>query len=278
MTVGALLLGTGAGLGVVVVVAGLRGARPPRAAWSPLAAAARRAAPIVAASIAAYALTGWPALAVLTAVAAVAVPGVLRSGARAAAAARTEAVAEWIEMVRDTMAGAAGLEEAITVSARRPPRAIATAVTRLAARLERHPLDHAVRAFAAEVDDPNADLVAAALATAAVNPTRDLQALLAALVEATRAQVQMRAGVDVGRAHVRSATRLVLGITAVFVVALLTFSRAYLDPYATLEGQLWLLVVGGLVGVSLRLLARMDRIDVPATRLVGAPPAEGRGR
>jgi hypothetical protein len=79
-------------------------------------------------------------------------------------------------------------------------------------------------------------------------------------------------------AHVRSATRLVLIITAVFCAALLTFSADYLAPYGTFEGQLWLAVVGGVVASSLMLLGRLDRIDLPSTRLLAQAPGADGGR
>lgn len=279
MTALAALLGSGLGLGVVVIVVGIRGRRP--------ATGGRRRRPripvgrvvaVAAVAAVAFAVTGWPVLAALAACGAVAVPRVLTAGRRRAAAARSDAVAQWIEMLRDTMAGAAGLEEAIVVSSRRPPPMIAPAVARLAGRLEHQRMSEAMRGFADDVDDPTADLLAAALITAGEHETRDLNRLLAALVEATRAQVAMRASVDAGRAHVRSATRLVLIITAVFCAALLTFSADYLAPYGTVEGQLWLAVVGVVVAASLMLLGRLDRIDLPSARLVARPPGDDPGR
>lgn len=270
MTAAAALLGVGTGLGAVLITLGLRGGVPgrmptaPRRWW-------RATLPAAAVALAVVALTGWPVLGLLAAIGTAVLPRLLSGARRRTAARRSEAVAQWIEMLRDTMAGAAGLEEAIGVSARRPPPPIATEVHRLATRLEHRPLTLALEAFAREVDDPTADLLAAALITAATSETRDLGRLLAALVEATRAQAAMRASVDAGRAHVRSATRLVLGVTAVFTAALLLFSRDYLAPYATLEGQLWLLVVGGVVAASLAFLVRLDRIDLPATPLVATP-------
>lgn len=271
MTALALLLGAGAGTGLLLIGAGTRGTAPSaligRAPMS--GRQLRQLALAVVGGVVTLAATGWPVLALLAMIATVTLPAILGDRERRAVADRSEAVAQWIEMLRDTMAGAAGLEEAILVSARRPPPAIAPAVTRLAARLDHQPLQRALRGFAADVDDPTADLLAAALVTAAVNETRDLGQLLAALVEATRAQVRMRASVDSGRAHVRSATRLVVGVTGAFSLALVVFSRAYLEPYATFEGQLWLAVVGGVFALSLALLARLDRVRLPATPLLG---------
>lgn len=272
MTPLALLLGAGVGAGMMGIVAGARGTAAQTKVIADLRISRRRRRGVivgVAAGGIAYVMTGWPVLALLAVAATVTLPQMLGGGDRRDALARSEAIAQWIEMLRDTMAGAAGLEEAILVSARRPPPAIAPTVARLAARLEHQPLDRALRGFATEhPDDPTADLLAAALVTAAANETRDLGELLAALVEATRAQVRMRASVDSGRAHVRSATRLVVGVTTLFTVALMLFSRTYLEPYATLEGQLWLAVVGGVFAVSLTLLARLDQVRVPVTPLL----------
>jgi tight adherence protein B len=280
MSMVAILLGSGFGLGLLLIAAGIRGTRPATGVHRlrtriPI----DRLLGVAAVAAVTFAVTGWPVLAVLAACGAVAVPRVLSAGHRRAAATRSGAVAQWIEMLRDTMAGAAGLEEAIVVSARRPPPAIAPAVLRLAGRLEHQRMSDAMRGFADDIDDPTADLLAAALITAGEHETRDLGRLLAALVEATRAQVAMRASVDAGRAHVRSATRLVLIITAVFCGALLTFSADYLAPYGTVEGQLWLAVVGGVVASSLMLLGRLDRIDLPSVRLLArAPDATGERR
>jgi hypothetical protein len=105
-----------------------------------------------------------------------------------------------------------------------------------------------------------------------IGETRDLGRLLSALADATRAQARMRHGVDAGRAQVRSATRLVLAVTALFTVTLFVFSRAYLAPYATPEGQLWLALVGIVFFAALVLLARLDRIELPAQPLVAVEP------
>lgn len=262
-----IAFGAGVGLGVVLVMLAWRAerlpARPARYAtihWRPAIAA-------LGSGLLAHALTGWPVLGLLTAVGTVALPRAMSGARRRAATERSEAVARWVEMLRDTMAGAAGLEEAVTVTAHHPPPPIRTAVAHLATRLQHQPLPVAMRRFAAEVDDPSADLLAAALITASTNETRDLGRLLGALADTTRAQVHMRRSIDAGRAHVRSATRLVLTVTLMFVVALFLFSRDYLAPYATIEGQLWLGVVGLAFFAALALLIRLDRIDLPEQRL-----------
>jgi tight adherence protein B len=263
-----LLLGACAGAGVLVLVGGLR---PPSiglpGAWR-VVSRWRPGVIGLAGSVAVFALTGWPVLGLLTMIGSVVLPRVLSGAQRRAATERSEAVARWIEMLRDTMAGAAGLEEAVAVTARRPPPAIRDAVRQFATRLHHQPLPVALQGFARQVDDPGAELLTAALITAATNETRDLGQLLSALADATHAQARMRHSIDTGRAQVRSATRLVLAVTLAFSVALLVFSREYLAPYATAEGQLWLALVGVVFFAALVLLVRLDRIDLPEHHLM----------
>jgi hypothetical protein len=257
----AVVCGAGVGVGIVALVHALRAS----SAVLPRRPAAR-VRPVVAAGCcgaAAFAVTGWPILGLLTAAGVVVLPRVMCGTRRRAETERAEAVARWIEMLRDTMAGAAGLEEAVAVTARRPPPAIGPAVELLATRLHHQPLPAALRGFAAQVDDSGAQLLAAALSTAATNETRDLGGLLSALADATRAQARVRSSIAAGRAQIRSATRLVLAVAALFTVTLLLFSREYLAPYATVEGQLWLAVVGVTFFAALVLLARLDRVTLP---------------
>src|SRR4029079_10456738 len=83
--------------------------------------------------------------------------------------ARIEAVASWTEMLRDTMAAASGLEQAITTTAPIAPAPIRREVVDLAARLESREvtLEGGLPALADALGDPTADLVVAALVSAA---------------------------------------------------------------------------------------------------------------
>ena len=270
--------GAGIGIGMLAVLCGVwragdRHSRPVRAIRTHLrpGLAATGIGGLV------YALTGWPVLGLLAGIGVVIVPRSMSSAPRRGLTERSEAVARWIEMLRDTMAGAAGLEEAVAVTARRPPPAIRGAVERLATRLHHQALPTGLVGFATDVDDPGAELLVAALITAATNETRDLTGLLSALADTTRAQARMRHSIDAGRAQVRSATRLVVTVTLVFIAALLTFSREYLTPYATVIGQLWLAIVGATFFAALALLVRLDRVDLPQQQLVSEPNASPRG-
>ena len=119
---------------------------------------------------------------------------------------RIEAIAGWTEMLRDTLAAAAGLEQAILATAPLAPVPVREQVTALAVRIQRgQRLPAALRAFAAEVADPTGDLVVAALLLAAEQQARDLGELLASLADSAREHAAMRLRVAAGRARVRTA-------------------------------------------------------------------------
>src|ERR1022692_2273868 len=170
MTALAALLGAGAGFGVVLVISGWRSTdsqpSPRRAALSSLRhdRLAARIAGTLGAAVLVGALTGWPVAAVLAGAGAFALPPMLRGGKeRARHVARTEAIAGWAEMLRDTLSAAAGLEQAIVATAEVASAPIRPEVTALAARLEKERLAPALRRFADDLADPTGDLVVAAL-------------------------------------------------------------------------------------------------------------------
>lgn len=262
-----------AALGVVLFAAGVRGvgalepgaARvgPPRLARERFTPMARRAGLGAGVALAALVVTGWPVGAVLAGVAAVALPPVVGGAASVhASVAKTEAVAAWAEMLRDTMAGAAGIEEAITASAPSAPLPIRAAVVRLAARLEHHErLAPSLRAFAAELADPGGDVVAVALLLATQHHGGDLGGMLSRLVVSARAEAAMRLRVETGRTRTRTAVRVVVATTLGFAGLLVVSNRAFLAPYEDPLGQAWLLVVGMIFGLGLHVMHRLAQID-----------------
>ncbi len=177
--------------------------------------------------------------------------------------ARVEAIAVWTEMLRDTLAGAAGLEQAILATAPVAPSPIRPEVGALAARLSSDRLVPALRAFAADLADPTADLVVAALLMAAEHEARQLGPLLGSLAQAARDQVNMRLRVEAGRARTRTSVRVVVGATLFMAAALVVLNRSYLTPYGSAAGQFVLAVVGGCFAAAFAWLTRLAR---PAER------------
>lgn len=252
----------------------LAGWRPPSRAqilvrgWRPLAA--------IAGGAAAWVVTTWPVAGVLAGAAAWWLPGLLgpdREHARRVA--RIEAVAVWTEQLRDLLASAAGLHQAIAATATLAPEPIRAAVGRCAQQLRGgFPPQEAFTALAEELDVATADLVCAALAGAANRHVADLGALLSSLAEATREQAGLLVRVAASRARVRTATRIIVTTTIAMALGLLALAPAYLEPYHGPMGQLVLAVIGAVWALGLGWLARLARTDLGPRALRPAQSGE----
>lgn len=269
----AALLGTGVGAGAWLCLTGWR--RPPRRPTPriPREHAIRLGAAVAAGALGG-ALTGWVAGAVLIALAAWSLPRLIaRDRDHARHIARIEAIAGWTEMMRDTLAAAAGLEQAILASAPVAPAAIHPEINSLAARLESgHRLAPSLDRLADNLADPTADLVIAALRLAATQQARQVSELLGSLAAAARTLATMRMRIEAGRARTRTSVRIIIGTTCVFSGGLIVFNREYLAAYNTPVGQLVLLMIGALFAVGFAGLAKIAAAGQP-TRFLTADGA-----
>lgn len=223
--------------------------------------------------------TGWPVAAVGSAVSVVA----LRKGFGLGRdhrhyVTRTNAVASWAELIRDNMAGAAGLEQALQASVAVAPAPISPELRRFGLNLERLSLVESLHELGDDLNHPSADLVVAALTNAAVMEVRELGPLLGRLAEATRADTRMRERVEVGRARIRTSARIVVATTALTIALLWLFARNLLVAYDSLAGQLWMCVVGSIFVVGGMALRNYSRFELPqrfrARDRHGAAPVE----
>lgn len=218
----------------------------------------------VAAGFAAAVLTRWPVPTLGIAALGWFAPELFGSKvARDRETARTEAIAAWTEMLRDTITGAHGLEEAIMTSAAVAPEAIRIEVVDLAVRLERQPLTSSLEAFADDLAHPTADLVVTALRLASEGAVGDLAELLGTLAVSARDEAGMRLRVEAARARLRTAVRVITGCTLATALGLLLLNRPYLAIYGTAAGQAVLAVVAGLWAASLMWLGRMADFVTP---------------
>jgi tight adherence protein B len=275
MTALAAILGVGAGLGVVMIMGGWRRSGDRHhltfAAFSRVRRdrIAIRIAMSVGTAVLVGAVTGWPVAALLAGAGAFLLPKVLGGTKhRSRLVARTEAVAGWTEMLRDTLSAAAGLEQAITATAEVSPVPIRPEVMALATALESERLVPALRDFANKLADPTGDLVVAALVLAAGHEARKLSDLLGSLAGAARDQAAMQLRIDAGRARIRTSTNVVIGSTLFIAVGLLVLNRSYLQPFGTPLGQAVLAIIGGVFGFSFWWLERMGRPRRPERFLV----------
>jgi tight adherence protein B len=262
--------GVGVGVGLLLVVGAFAG-WPMLPCRTALAAFAGRCQQLIAVGGAAvlvglvvWLVTGWPMAGLMAAGAAAVAPRLVGGGkARQEAIERTEAVATWTESVRDTMAAAAGLEEAIAATAVAPPAPIADEVRRLSHRLAHQRLPDALVGFADDLAHPSADLVVAALTIAARMEAADLGGVLSRLAVSIRDDATMRVKVESGRAKLRTSARIIVGAVAATVAMLMLLSRSYLDAYDSATGQLMLLVVAAVFAAGGLLMVRMSHIALP---------------
>lgn len=167
--------------------------------------------------------------------------------------ARLDALASWIENVRDVLMAGEQPVGAITSTVGACPPIIRPHIRRLAAGLSRQDPEVAFRRFADDLDDPLADLVAAGLAIAIRRGARTVP-VLTALAEQTRQQVDRRRLIEAERAPTRREVQALTLIMGTLVVLLLVFGRSrYLDAYDTTGGQLFLgVALAGYTGLIVR--------------------------
>ena len=216
------------------------------------------------AGVAIYFLTRWLLVAVVLGLVFTAVPALkskqrLRRDERGLA----DAIATWTEQLRDTLAGAHGLEQAIVATSNHAPVAISSAVRRLSAQIQYGKLSDGLRRFADDVDHPIADFVSAALITATKYQARDLAQLLGHLAQCAREEGRMRTRIWVGRARTRSSVRIISFVVIGFVALLVIFNRDYLSVYSSLEGQIMLSCIFVVFGIALVMLDQFSRIAAP---------------
>jgi Flp pilus assembly protein TadB len=170
---------------------------------------------------------------------------------------RTDALASWIENLRDVLIAGDQPIGAINATVANCPAPIRPQVRRLAAGLGRQDPEFVFRRFADDLDDPLGDLVAAGLLIAVQRGARTA-AVLSSLAEQARRQADRRRLVEAERAPIQREVTLLTVIMGSLIVGLLVFGRAeYLAPYDTPAGQLFLGVV---LTIYALLLVRVQRL------------------
>jgi tight adherence protein B len=270
------LFGGVVAVGVLLTVLGVRGVPAgdaPRRRLAPdVDRLNLRLAVAAGAAVLVYAATGWPVGALAGAAFGWSAPTLV--GAKAARQReidRIEGVARWAEQLRDTMTAAAGLHEAIGVTARVAPLAIRPAVEELATGLQSERLPALLRRFASRVANPAGDQVAVALLLASERHGARLADVLDRVAAAARAEATLRLRIEAQRARAASQARLVSGVIASVVAIYVVLNRSYLAPFGTPLGQTVLAAVCGLWFLSFWALVRLASVE-PGSRLLAVDP------
>lgn len=187
---------------------------------------------------------------------------------------RVEGLAAWIESLRDTIAGAVGLEQAIPATLYASSPSIRPQLRLLVDRLRvRVPLPVALQGFADDLDDPSADLVVAALILNAKMRGPGLRQVLSSLSDAARAELDMRQRVGAGRSGTRKSAQIVMIFSVAVILLLAVFNKEYVEPYTSPMGQLVLLVVVGCFAAGFMWMKRLSGVELPERFLVQATDA-----
>jgi Flp pilus assembly protein TadB len=188
-----------------------------------------------------------------------------------AAIVRAEGLAAWIESLRDTIAGAVGLEQAIPATTTNAAPSIRPALNLLVDRLRvREPLPDALSKFADDLDDASADIVVAALILNARLRGPGLRDVLTALADSARAELDVRRRVEASRRSTRRSVQIVVGVIALVAALLIVFNPEYVEPYQSAVGQLVLSVVLAMFAVAVLWLRRLSGVAEPHRFLVAS--------
>jgi tight adherence protein B len=181
--------------------------------------------------------TGWYAMALAIPVAAVALPRFLRKETRSKEAASVADLTAWVRALSGNLIGGqSGLEVAIRNTYRGAPQSLRPSLAMLIARLDStQPIKSALRAWADELDDYSADLVASVLILEADRRSGGVSKALAQLAQSLADQSRALQEVQTERAGANMTVRIVTLVT-IGVLGLATFS-GYMDPYTTPFGQ-----------------------------------------
>jgi Flp pilus assembly protein TadB len=276
-----VLVGALAGGGIFLLVVALRGL-PPSAPGQRLAMLEKleqqlrvlfsiRGAVAVVAGVVVLVATRWIVAGVGATLLVLAWRSLGGAASERRAMARLEALATWTESLRDTIAGAVGLEQAIPASLRAAAPSLQEPLARLVDRMHtRVPMADALRQFADDLDDSGADLIIAALIINARLRGPGLRDLLGALSSSVREELDMRRKVNAERRSTRRSVQIVVAVSVGLALLLAIFDHAYVGAYDSFAGQVVLVIVAALYAASFLWLRKLARFETPG-RLLAAP-------
>jgi Flp pilus assembly protein TadB len=283
----AMLLGAVAGGGVLLLVMSIIGFAPAdpgkpglfRGAKRDLKQTTVRAIVGVGVGLVTLAVSRWVVLAVALGLLAGYWNSVFGgAAAERAAIGHLDALASWTESLRDTIAGAVGLEQAIPATAATAAPMIRPSLNLLVDRLRiREPLPTALMRFADDLHDSSADLIVGALVLNARLRGPGLREVLTALASSAREELDLRRRIEATRRSTRRSVQIVVGVTLGVAGLLIVLNHTYVAPYGTFIGQVFLAIVILLFAAGVMWLRRLAKVETPERFLIGGPHRVGSG-
>lgn len=264
ISLGIVLSVTAALLGVMLAVVGWRGTvpRPPSAKNISVRPESIGVMHVVAVLVGVlmWWWSGWPVAGVGAAAMVWMFPMFAQTATdRERAAQRSAAVASWVEMLSDLISSGAALRTAIVTSAPVAPDPIRVEVMRLRSRVDAMPLSTALRMFATDMHDANADLAVSALALSSERQGGRLPELLSSIAASTRSQVSSTSRIEASRAKTYASARTMIGIGVVSLFGLLLWRPAFINAFNGAVGQMVLVLVFGCFVGGVWALLQMSR-------------------
>ncbi len=262
----ALLLGALTALAVIVAGLALRPPSPGPAAPATAAVdrrVGRRALEGLIAGLVVLVVTRWVVVGVAVAVG-VALRGRVFAGSGAAAErAHVEAIALWLEGVRDALRSDASLQQVLYRVAANPPAPLADALGRFERRGRQGvPLTEALALLADDVAHPTADVAVASMAQSLELSGGRVRQQLDELAATARHELAMRERVDRIRARFDFATKAMM-LLAALIIAYLWLVGRVTDYYRTPTGQVTLVLPVATWVLSLAWMRHLARYELP---------------
>jgi Flp pilus assembly protein TadB len=178
---------------------------------------------------------------------------------------RTEALASWVENVRDVLQSGNQPVGAIGATTETCPPSIRPHVRLLFARLSAgQPAEVAFRRFADDMNEPLADLVAVGLLIA-VSRGAETEDVLSALAAQARHQADRRRIVEAERAPMRREVWMVSLVMCALLGGVFAFARSsYLNAYDGVSGQVFLAFILVAYGALLVWVGRLATFPEPS--------------
>lgn len=184
-----------------------------------------------------------------------------------------EALDRWVRALAATLATGKSIPDAIRVSRRTAPAAIADEVNTLVLRLNnRWETGLALHRFADALDSPDADGVVAALILAAGRGADGASVTLHALADSIQSQLKARRAIEVERSKPYVVVRQVTVISLVTLTGMFLLRPQFFAAYRTPVGQAVLIVLVTLYFGSLLLMRRKAHQPERPRILVGPLP------
>lgn len=219
--------------------------------------------------------TGWLVTLIAVPAAAVLLPPLFSTARSKDEIAKLEALESWARSLSGLIStGATSLSQAVTTSLPNSPEVIRPELNNLVARLNtRWTPRRAFKAFANDLNDPTADLLAAHLILASTIRVSGLSDALDDLAQTIFEEIRQRREIDAARETNRTTAKWVTIITLGTMVGAATVMADFFSVYQTPIGQGILLLIVAAYAGTLKWMHSLSKPDLPPRILVDAKGA-----